>query len=473
MTSASDSFDAPDNMPSTPEQGSVPEQFLSEQVLPEQSLSEQSSSSDFGALPDFAMDSPSPASDQPKGKAKAINLGTLYIVSTPIGNNEDISNRALKTLKQADIVVGEEGKTVARLLHDHRITKKLEELNEHNENEQTRALMQLLKNGKTLALVSDAGTPLLADPGAQLVRKAIEAGIPVRAIPGVTSIMAALTTSGLPMDSFVFAGFVSREPGERLQELKRLAQEPRTVALLETPYRLVPLLEAARQIMPQRRAYLGCNLTMDSETHHYGTVSELYTKFVVSRFKGEFVFCFEGVKGGQSPAPQSNDSARDDRRERRPMSREGGNRDGGFRREGSGSGREGGFKREGNREGGYKGGREGGNREGGFRARPEGGREGGFRTKPEDGRTGGFKGKQDGGSREGGNREGGSRDGGRGGDFRRGSRPDNARGGGFKREGNFRRDGGGKPQGNRPHSDKPQHDKPQGDKSQGDAPKGE
>lgn len=458
MTSTADSFDATDDNQISPSE---------EGLLPDQTVPTEPSSDDFGALPDFAMDSPSPAaSDQPKGKAKAINLGTLYIVSTPIGNNEDISNRALKTLKQADIVVGEEGKTVARLLHDHRITKKLEELNEHNENEQTRALMQLLKNGKTLALVSDAGTPLLADPGAQLVRKAIEAGIPVRAIPGVTSIMAALTTSGLPMDSFVFAGFVSREPGERLQDLKRLAQEPRTVALLETPYRLVPLLEAARQIMPQRRAYLGCNLTMDSETHHYGTVSELYTKFVVSRFKGEFVFCFEGVKGGQGFAQQSGDSARDDRRERKPFNRDGGGgRDGGFRREG-GSGREGGrdggFKREGNREGGFKGrpeggSREGGNREGGFRSRPEGGREGGFRTKPEDGRSGGFKGRS-----EGGNRDGGSRDGGRGGDFRRGGRPDNARGGGFKREGNFRRDGG-KPQGNRPQSDKPQGDAPKGE----------
>lgn len=470
MTSASESFDAPDNMSSTPEQGSVPEQFLSEQ-----SLSEQSSSSDFGALPDFAMDSPSPASDQPKGKAKAINLGTLYIVSTPIGNNEDISNRALKTLKQADIVVGEEGKTVARLLHDHRITKKLEELNEHNENEQTRTLMQLLKNGKTLALVSDAGTPLLADPGAQLVRKAIEAGIPVRAIPGVTSIMAALTTSGLPMDSFVFAGFVSREPGERLQELKRLAQEPRTVALLETPYRLVPLLEAARQIMPQRRAYLGCNLTMDSETHHYGTVSELYTKFVVSRFKGEFVFCFEGVKGGQSPVPQSNDSARDDRRERRPMSREGGNRDGGFRREsGGGSGRDGGFRREGGggREGGFKrdsgGGRDGGfKREGG--SRDGGSREGGFKRESGSGgsREGGFR-REGGGNRESAGRDGGFKREGGGGDFRRGGRPDGARGGGFKREGNFRREGGDKPRG-----DKPQGNQPQANKPPSDTPKSE
>ena len=281
---------------------------------------------------DFAMPSPdfTAASIVPTPTTNTSNTkyGTLFVVSTPIGNNDDITLRALKILKQSDIVVGEEGKTVARLLHDNRITKKLEELNEHNENEQTNRLLQLLKNGKILALVSDAGTPLLADPGTQLVRRAIDAGITVRAIPGVTSIMTALTTSGLSMDSFVFAGFVSREPSERLQELKRLAQEARTVVLLETPYRLVPLLEAARQIMPQRRAYLGCNLTMDSETHHYGTVSELYTKFVVSRFKGEFVFCFEGAKGGQSFAASP---ARDDRK---PFAKGNFKREGGFKREG-------------------------------------------------------------------------------------------------------------------------------------------
>lgn len=293
---------------------------------------------------EFAMASPSfaatTAPSAPTANAPSTKYGTLFVVSTPIGNNDDITLRALKILKQSDIVVGEEGKTVARLLHDNRITKKLEELNEHNENEQTNRLLQLLKNGKTLSLVSDAGTPLLADPGTQLVRRAIDAGITVRAIPGVTSIMTALTTSGLPMDSFVFAGFVSREPSERLQELKRLAQEARTVVLLETPYRLVPLLEAARQIMPQRRAYLGCNLTMDSETHHYGTVSELYTKFVVSRFKGEFVFCFEGAKGGQSSAASP---PRDDRK---PFAKGDFKREGGFKREGKFDRKEGRFDRK-------------------------------------------------------------------------------------------------------------------------------
>ncbi len=350
---------------------------------------------------DFAMDSPSFSTAQ-KDAAKN-KFGTLFVVSTHIGNIDDISLRALKTLKQADIVVGEEGKTVARLLHDNRITKKLEELNEHNENDQTNRLLQLLKNGKMLALVSDAGTPLLADPGAQLVRRSIEAGITVRAIPGVTSIMTALTTSGLSMDSFVFAGFVSREPSERLQELKRLAQEPRTVVLLETPYRLVPLLEAARQIMPQRRAYLGCNLTMDSETHHYGTVSELYTKFVVSRFKGEFVFCFEGTRGGQAFVPQSRDDRKDDRRDDRRNDR----RDGG-------KGAKGDFKREGGfqkREGGFQ------KREGGFQKR-----EGGFQK-----REGGFQ----------------------------------------KREGDFKREGGDKREGEKRHDDKRFGDKNSGERREG------
>jgi 16S rRNA (cytidine1402-2'-O)-methyltransferase len=239
--------------------------------------------------------------------------GTLYVVSSPIGNPEDITLRALRVLKMSDVIVGEEGKTVARLLHEHKISKNLEELNEHNEATQTGVLLEMLKEGKSLALVSDAGTPLLADPGNQLVRKCIERNIRVKAVPGATSIMTALITSGLPMNSFLFAGFVSREPAERLQELKKLADEPRTVVLLETPYRLVPLLEAARQLMPTRRAYLGCNLTMDSETHHYGTVSELYTKFVVMRFKGEFVFCFEGAKGVSQSGTQSRFESRDAR----------------------------------------------------------------------------------------------------------------------------------------------------------------
>ncbi len=226
--------------------------------------------------------------------AVAKSSGILFVVSTPIGNQLDITLRGIKVLKAADMIVAEEGKIAARLLREHLITKNIEELNEHNETEQTEILFQALREGKDIALISDAGTPLLADPGGALVRRVIQAGMNVQAVPGVSSLMTALVTSGLPMTEFVFAGFLNREPSERRRQMERLAQESRTVIVLETPYRLQPLLEAALLAMPERRAYVGCNLTMSSETHHYGTFTELHDKFSEHKFKGEFVLCFEG-----------------------------------------------------------------------------------------------------------------------------------------------------------------------------------
>lgn len=240
---------------------------------------------------------------------KKIQGGTLYVVATPIGNEDDISLRAIKVLKLCDTVVCEEGKMGARLLHQLRLTKPIEELNEHNEEEQTPRLVAMLAEGKTLALVSDAGTPLLADPGLELVRQAVRREIAVVAVPGASSIMTALVTSGLPVHQFLFGGFLPREPHDRLKELESLAQEARTVVLLETPYRLQPLLTAAARVMPSRRAYLGCNLTMPSETHHYGTVAELAQKFTENKFKGEFVFIFAGREAGERPVRRSSGDA--------------------------------------------------------------------------------------------------------------------------------------------------------------------
>lgn len=220
--------------------------------------------------------------------------GTLFVVSTPIGNDDDITLRALKVLKTADIVVCEEGKVGAKLLRQHKISQPIEELNEHNEDSTAAVLLEQLRAGKNLALISDAGTPLLADPGLALVRLAIKHGISVDVVPGASSILTALVRSGLPSNQFVFAGFVSRKPDERLAELTVLSRERRTVILLETPYRLLPLLEAAAQVMPKRTAYLGCNLTLPFETHHYGTFTELVAKFTEEKFKGEFVLCFAG-----------------------------------------------------------------------------------------------------------------------------------------------------------------------------------
>jgi 16S rRNA (cytidine1402-2'-O)-methyltransferase len=223
-----------------------------------------------------------------------IKKGKLYIVSTPIGNDEDITLRALRVLKSSDFVVCEEGKIGARMLHKLNLHMKMELLNEQNEEEKTIELLKLLEEGNTLSLVSDAGTPVLADPGINLVRACIKRDIKMTVIPGASSIMAAVVRSGFRIDQFLFAGFLNRDNKVRLLELKRLKDEHRTVVLFETPYRLMPLLTACMEVMPDRNAYLGCNLTMPFESHHYGNFSELFEKFSEMKFKGEFVLCFEG-----------------------------------------------------------------------------------------------------------------------------------------------------------------------------------
>ncbi len=220
--------------------------------------------------------------------------GVLFVVSTPIGNDDDITLRALKVLRASEIIICEEGKVGGRFLHKYNISQKMELLNENNEIDKTFELLQLLKDGSKLSLVSDCGTPVFADPGLLLIQKAIENDIDVVVVPGASSIMTAVVRSTFPLHSFIYAGFLSREKSERVNQITLLAKEPRTVVLLETPYRLMPVLEAFLKIIPKRMAYIGCNLTMPFETHHYGTFSELYNKFSENKFKGEFVIVFQG-----------------------------------------------------------------------------------------------------------------------------------------------------------------------------------
>lgn len=241
-----------------------------------------------------------PKAEQNKDEDKP-EKGHLYVVSTPIGNKNDITQRAVSTLKYVDLVVCEEIKLGARLLHELKLRNELDNLNEQNEDIKTFDLLNQLKEGKSLALVSDCGTPVFADPGYMLVKRAIENKIPVTVVPGASSIMTALVRSTFSMKSFLFAGFLSRTPSERVEELKQLALEPRTICLLETPYRLLPLLEAAAKVMPERKAYIGFNLTMPFETHHYGTFRELFEHFSEKRVKAEFVICFEGTEARNIP----------------------------------------------------------------------------------------------------------------------------------------------------------------------------
>lgn len=220
--------------------------------------------------------------------------GTLYVVSTPIGNNEDITLRALDVLKKCDKIICENYKEAANLLRHHNINNELEDLNVKNEEEKYPELLEEIKEGKKYALISDHGTPVVQDPGYRLLKGALHYGIDVKVIPGVTSIMTALVRSGFNLDKFYFAGFLSRNTEERMRQLKNLSESLDTVCLLETPYRLLPLLQDAARIMPERPAYIGMNLTMDFETHHYGSFSELWERFRNKRVKAEFVLCFQG-----------------------------------------------------------------------------------------------------------------------------------------------------------------------------------
>jgi 16S rRNA (cytidine1402-2'-O)-methyltransferase len=231
--------------------------------------------------------------DKDQKKEKKV-MGTLYLVSTSIGNDDDITLRALDVLKNSDLVVCEEPKVGGRILKVYNLTQRMELLNEQNEQEMTFEIMKYLKQGKKIALISDCGTPVFADPGKLLVKAALQSDqVNIVVVPGATSIMTALVRSGFDIDKFLYAGFLDRDRSVRFEEIIKLRDEPRTVVLLETPYRLMPVLEAFKALMPERRAYIGCNLTMKYETHHYGTFEELYNKFSDMHFKGEFVIVFE------------------------------------------------------------------------------------------------------------------------------------------------------------------------------------
>jgi 16S rRNA (cytidine1402-2'-O)-methyltransferase len=219
--------------------------------------------------------------------------GRLSIVGTPIGNSGDITLRALRALSTADVVVCEEFKVGARLLREHNISKKLLTLNEHNEQETSTEVIELLKNGKQVAVISDAGLPLVADPGSILVAMARQIGIEPKIIPGVSSVMTALMVSGFDLRSFEFIGFLPRKTEERQAAAEKLARNGGVIVMLESPYRLRSLLSTLEAVMPDRRAALAMNLTMPQETVLRDTIANLVARFTESKFRGEFVLVLD------------------------------------------------------------------------------------------------------------------------------------------------------------------------------------
>jgi 16S rRNA (cytidine1402-2'-O)-methyltransferase len=221
-------------------------------------------------------------------------FGKLFLVPTPIGNLEDMTFRAIRILKEADVILAEDTRTSAPLLKHFGIDKKAYSHHQHNEHKATSEIIRFLKEGKLVALISDAGTPAISDPGFFLTREVLKEGLEVECLPGATAFVPALVNSGLPTDAFVFEGFLPVKKG-RQTRLKRLAEEDRTIVLYESPHRLLKTLEEFEEYFgADRQASVSRELTKIYEETVRGTIEEIKSHFSNNILKGEFVICVAG-----------------------------------------------------------------------------------------------------------------------------------------------------------------------------------
>jgi len=226
--------------------------------------------------------------------------GMLYVVATPIGNLEDLSPRAKRILAEADVVLAEDTRHSGRLLAELGLSKTLISLHEHNEARRVPQVLERLRRGDDVALVCDAGTPLISDPGYRLLSKVREAGLSAAPVPGPCAAVAALSVAGLASDRFVFEGFLPERPGPRRARLHVLSGDPRTLILYEAPHRIQAALVDMVQILgPQRQATLARELTKRFETMYHGTLEALAARVAedVDARRGEIVIVVEGCSG--------------------------------------------------------------------------------------------------------------------------------------------------------------------------------
>ncbi len=219
----------------------------------------------------------------------------LFLVATPIGNLEDLTHRAERVLKEADAVAAEDTRHTGRLLARLGIKAKLISFHEQNEEKRLPEILDLLKEGKNIALVSDAGTPGVSDPGFVLVRACHQNEIPVYAVPGPSAVLAALTTSGLPTNRFLFEGFLPKKPGKRRKRLEALRELDATLIFFESPYRLARFLNELREVLGDRQAAVARELTKKFEETKTGHLSALAGHYSVHPPKGEITVVVEGA----------------------------------------------------------------------------------------------------------------------------------------------------------------------------------
>jgi len=222
-------------------------------------------------------------------------MGTLYLVPTPVGNLEDITFRALTVLKEADLVLAEDTRTSGILLKHFEIKKPMLSYHKFNEHQTVDRVVERLKGGETVAVVSDAGTPGISDPGFLVAREAIRAGIEVITLPGATAFVPALVSSGLPCDKFCFEGFLPQKKG-RQTRLNALQEEPRTIIFYESPHRIVKTLEQFMEVFGAERPVSVCReISKIHEESVRGTVEEVLAHFKANEPRGEFVIILGGA----------------------------------------------------------------------------------------------------------------------------------------------------------------------------------
>jgi len=234
-----------------------------------------------------------------------MNDGTLYVVATPIGNLADISQRAIKVLGDVSLIAAEDTRVTKKLLQHLGITARMLSLHEHNEHKRSEQLLASLKDGQDIALVSDAGTPLISDPGYPLVRTVRESGIRVVPIPGPSAIISALSVAGLPTDRFVFEGFLPGKSASRRARLEQLSNEPRTLVFYESPHRVLACIEDMQNTLGlERQAVVARELTKTFETIHNGSLKELreWMQDDSNQQRGEFVLLVAGSEQVESQA---------------------------------------------------------------------------------------------------------------------------------------------------------------------------
>lgn len=235
-------------------------------------------------------------------------MGTLYVVPTPVGNLEDITMRALRVLREADVVLAEDTRTSGNLLRHYDIHRPMLSFHKFNEHQVVSGIVSRLQGGESMALVSDAGTPGISDPGYLLVHEAIQAGVEVITLPGATAFVPALVSSGLPCDKFCFEGFLPQKKG-RMTRLQELAEEPRTMIFYESPHRVVKALEQFIEAFGSHRPVSVCReISKIHEESVRGTLEEVLAYFQENEPRGEFVIIVGGCSEKSEKSEEANDS---------------------------------------------------------------------------------------------------------------------------------------------------------------------